>query len=74
MERNSNFVDWNFDRGFDKPYTKDLNKITYLVKKMKTINVTFDEEEYKKLLEKKKDLSWHDFILKLIEMKGGKTK
>lgn len=41
---------------------------------VKQINVYFDEEEYKKLVEKKNNLSWHDFILRLIELKGGKTK
>lgn len=34
---------------------------------MKSINITFEDEEHKKLVEKKKGLSWHDFILKLIE-------
>ena len=38
---------------------------------MKQINVYFDDSEYEKLLKEKKDLTWHDFILKLIEMKGG---
>lgn len=41
---------------------------------MKTINETFTDEEYKKLLKWKKEKTWHDFILKLIELKGGKTK
>lgn len=31
---------------------------------MKTMNVSFDDEEYLKLIERKgKNLSWHDFIL-----------
>lgn len=34
---------------------------------MKTINVTFEDKEHKKLIEKKRDLSWHDFILKLTD-------
>lgn len=34
---------------------------------MKTINVTFSDEEHKLLLEAKEELSWHDFILKLLE-------
>ena len=34
---------------------------------MKNINVTFDDEEYSELISAKKDLSWHDFILKLKE-------
>ncbi len=36
---------------------------------MKTINETFTDEEHKELLEKKGDLSWHDFILKLLKEK-----
>ena len=38
---------------------------------VKQINVYFDEEEYEKLLKKKDGLSWHDFILRLIEKKNG---
>ena len=43
---------------------------------MKQINVYFDDEDYKKLIEKKGDLSWRDFIMLLGEentqkMKGG---
>ncbi len=40
---------------------------------VKQINVYFDEEEYKELIKKKDNLSWHDFILKLtkIENKNG---
>ena len=34
---------------------------------MKSINVYFEDEEYKKLRKKKGDLTWHDFILKLLE-------
>jgi predicted CopG family antitoxin len=34
---------------------------------MRTINLTFEDEEYKLLLEKKERLSWHDFILKLLK-------
>ena len=30
---------------------------------MKTINVTFTDEELEKLQEKKGNLSWHNFIL-----------
>jgi len=37
---------------------------------MKQINIYFDDEEHKKLVEVKGDLTWHDFVLKLIEMKG----
>lgn len=31
---------------------------------MKTINVTFEDKEYKGLLKRKKNKSWHDFIIK----------
>lgn len=34
---------------------------------MKTINVTFDEKEYDKLQKRKKNMSWHDFILELLQ-------
>lgn len=34
---------------------------------MKTINVTFEEKEHKKLTEEKGEQSWHEFILKLID-------
>lgn len=32
---------------------------------MKTINVTFTDEEHRKLVEEKGEQSWHDFILRL---------
>ena len=34
-------------------------------KKMKTINVTFTDDEHEKLVEAKEaeDMNWHDFIL-----------
>lgn len=35
---------------------------------MKQINVYFDDNEHKKLEEKKGKLSWHDFILRLLEL------
>jgi len=38
---------------------------------LKTINVVFEDEEYKKLVEAKDALSWHDFIMKLV---GGEEK
>jgi len=41
---------------------------------MKSINVYFDEKEYKKLRKEKGDLTWRDFILKLIKLKGGKER
>ncbi len=34
---------------------------------MKTINVTFEDNEYNRLAEKKGEMSWHEFILKLLE-------
>ena len=34
---------------------------------MKTLNVTFEDEEYNQLVAKKGELSWHDFIMKLIK-------
>jgi len=39
---------------------------------MKTINETFSDEEFEMLRKKKGDLSWHDFILSLVNNKGGK--
>ncbi len=36
---------------------------------MKTINVTFEDEEVSKLEGKKGERSWHDFILMLLEAK-----
>ncbi len=38
---------------------------------MKQINVYFDDQEYEKLVKKKGKLTWRDFILILIELKGG---
>jgi len=34
---------------------------------MKSINVTFEDAEYEKLLKAKNDLSWHDFIMELVK-------
>ena len=36
---------------------------------MKTINVTFTEDEYNLLVAVKKKRSWHDFILVPVEVK-----
>ena len=33
---------------------------------MKTINVTFTDEEHKSLLKAKRGLSWHDFIINMV--------
>ena len=38
---------------------------------MKTINVTFSDEEGELLLAKKGDLSWHDFIMTLVVKEDG---
>jgi len=38
---------------------------------MKTINVTFEDKEFKELEKRKANLSWREFILKIIQMKGG---
>ena len=38
---------------------------------MRSITVVFDDPEFEALKKVKKDLSWHDFIMKLTEyMKG----
>ncbi|MDO9538168.1 MAG: hypothetical protein Q7J68_07600 [Thermoplasmata archaeon] len=36
---------------------------------MKTLNITFEDKEYKRLIKAKngKNLSWHDFILSLVD-------
>ena len=34
---------------------------------MKQINVYFDDDEHKKLEKEKDGLTWHDFIMKLVE-------
>ena len=41
---------------------------------MKTINETFTDEEYKKLIKVKGKNTWHDFIFKFIEIEGGINK
>jgi predicted CopG family antitoxin len=33
---------------------------------MKSINIYFEDEEYNQLIQKKQKLSWHDFILLLL--------
>ena len=35
---------------------------------MKTINVTFTDEEHDVLVKTKDDLNWHDFILKIKDL------
>lgn len=39
---------------------------------MKTLNITFEDKEYNRLVKAKngKNLSWHDFILYLLEREG----
>jgi predicted CopG family antitoxin len=39
---------------------------------MKNINVTFEDEEFNKLEQKKGDRSWHDFILLILTLKEAK--
>ena len=36
---------------------------------MQTINVTFDDAEFAKLSKVKGDMTWHDFIMLLINIK-----
>lgn len=36
---------------------------------MKTINVTFEDDEYEQLTSAKADVNWHDFILVLVNKK-----
>jgi hypothetical protein len=36
---------------------------------MRTLNLVFEDKEYDKLLRAKADTTWHDFILKLVEVK-----
>ena len=40
------------------------------IQSMKYINLTFEDLEYKKIKDLKENLniSWHDFIIKLVEM------
>jgi len=40
---------------------------------MKTINVTFDEEEYDDLLKRKGETSWHNYILSINKKEGDKN-
>ena len=41
---------------------------------MKTLNITFDDAEYEKLAKAKNgmNMSWHDFILKLVDDENGR--
>ena len=41
---------------------------------MKTINVTFEDEEIKKLEDKKEGLSWREFILKIADVSWQKKR
>jgi len=40
---------------------------------MKTINETFEDQEYEKLLKAKGSLTWREFILTLLKKRGGKA-
>lgn len=42
-------------------------------KEMKTINVTFDDKEYRLIQKQKKEKSWHDFILSCARGENGNT-
>jgi hypothetical protein len=39
---------------------------------MRTINVVFEDDEFRKLEEAKESLTWHDFILQLVNDTRGK--
>ena len=42
---------------------------------MKQINVWFDDDEHEQLVKAKEyaDMNWHDFIMELTKIKGGKN-
>jgi len=40
---------------------------------MKTINVTFEDDEFEKLLKAKTDKSWRDFILTLTNLEESRA-
>ena len=40
---------------------------------MKTINVTFEDKEYKELVKKKGEKTWHDFIIENAENTDDKS-
>ena len=37
---------------------------------VKQINVSFDDSDFEKLEKKKGELTWHEFILKLLEIEN----
>jgi len=39
-------------------------KLTNTLNHMKQVNVHFTDEEFELLIKEKKDLNWHDFILR----------
>lgn len=39
---------------------------------MKVLNQIFTDEEFKKLIKAKGKETWHNFLLRLIELEGGK--
>jgi len=41
---------------------------------MKTINVTFEDDEIKSLIKLKGERSWHDYIMHISVERRGKTK
>ena len=44
-----------------------IHGTTTLIIKMKTINETFEDRDYKKLVKRKGSLTWKKFILSLLE-------
>ena len=40
----------------------------------KTINVTFEDEEFNELEKAKGEMNWHDFVLKILPKKKGEQK
>jgi hypothetical protein len=48
----------------------EIESIIYLLAwkvSMRNISETFEDQEFNKLLAKKEDMNWHDFIMKLAE-------
>jgi len=41
--------------------------IRFLRQNMKSIQIYVEDAEYEKLKEKKQDMSWHDFLMSLVE-------
>lgn len=41
---------------------------------MRQLNITFEDEEYKELLKKKNGLTWHNFIMLLLNIPDEKIR